>query len=315
MYLSPLVDVNEIDLTTTIPAVATSIGVIVVRDTWKGPELKVQLVNNIDELIEIFGKPEEAVDNEHGQSYEDLIAATGFLQYGNNLYCTRVLSPSATFAGVYGTMDVLGASTSSSSSSTSTSSSSSSTSNSSSSSSAQSYSQFFDYVFGLSDNPPSGTDIWQVAGAGEYKTESGGFEWESRVGGNYLYVDNLLGDGVIDDFPQKIKIRVNFNTSSRYFETIELRDGQGNTIKQITGSPTIPISGGPGSNAYYKIFDIDYNPNGDLTLPADRSLMRLEQMRFIDTIGPTQFILKEIYYWDDDGSSSSYSSSSTSTAP
>ena len=35
MYLSPLVDVNEIDLTTTIPAVATSIGVIVLRDTWK----------------------------------------------------------------------------------------------------------------------------------------------------------------------------------------------------------------------------------------------------------------------------------------
>jgi len=128
MYLSPLVDVNEIDLTTTIPAVSTSIGVIVVRDTWKGPELKVQLVNTIDELIEIFGRPEEAVDNEHGQSYEDLIAAVGFLQYGSNLYCTRVLPVSATFAGAYGTMDVLGASTSSSSSSVSSSSSSSSSS-------------------------------------------------------------------------------------------------------------------------------------------------------------------------------------------
>jgi hypothetical protein len=61
MYLSPLVDVNEIDLTTTIPAVATSIGVLILRDTWKGPELKTQLVNDIDELIDTFGRPEEAL--------------------------------------------------------------------------------------------------------------------------------------------------------------------------------------------------------------------------------------------------------------
>lgn len=96
-YLSPLVDVNEIDLTTTIPAVATSIGVSVLRNTWKGPELKVQLVNNINELTEIFGTPED-------NTYEDIMSCAGFLQYGNNLYCTRVLAPSATFAGAYGTV-------------------------------------------------------------------------------------------------------------------------------------------------------------------------------------------------------------------
>jgi len=104
MYLSPLVDVNEIDLTTTIPAVATSIGVLILRDTWKGPELKTQLINNIDELIETFGIPEEAVTGVRGQSYEDIIAGAGFLQYGSNLYCTRVLAPSATFSGAYGTV-------------------------------------------------------------------------------------------------------------------------------------------------------------------------------------------------------------------
>jgi len=110
MYLSPLVDVNEIDLTTTIPAVATSIGVITLRDTWKGPELKTQLVNDIDELVDIFGRPEEALSvaaggfSKRGQSYEDIMAAAGFLQFGQNLYCTRVLAPSATFAGSYGTM-------------------------------------------------------------------------------------------------------------------------------------------------------------------------------------------------------------------
>lgn len=97
LYLSPLVDVNEIDLSTTIPAVATSIGVLVLRDTWKGPELKRQLVNNIDELIEIFGEPEDS-------SYKDIFSGIGFLKYGINLYCTRALAPSATFAGLYGTM-------------------------------------------------------------------------------------------------------------------------------------------------------------------------------------------------------------------
>jgi phage tail sheath protein FI len=96
-YLSPLVDVNEIDLSTTIPAVATSIGVSVLRNTWKGPELKRQLVNTIDELIQIFGMPMD-------DSYEDILSSVGFLQYGNNLYCTRVLAPSATFAGAYGTI-------------------------------------------------------------------------------------------------------------------------------------------------------------------------------------------------------------------
>ena len=97
MYLSPLVDVNEIDLTTTIPAVATSIGVHILRNTWKGPELKEQLINNIDELVEVFGTPMD-------DAYEDILQGAGFLQYGTNLYCTRVLAPSATFSGAYGTV-------------------------------------------------------------------------------------------------------------------------------------------------------------------------------------------------------------------
>ena len=133
MYLSPLVDVKEIDLSTTIPAVATSIGVLILRDTWKGPELKVQLVNSIDELIERFGRPEDAdtINNYYGQSYEDILAGAGFLQFGTNLFCTRVLAPSATFAGVYGTVtEPIALSSSSSSTSTSESSSSSSSSSS-----------------------------------------------------------------------------------------------------------------------------------------------------------------------------------------
>lgn len=95
LYLSPLVDINEIDLTTTIPAVATSIGVIAIRDPFKGPELKKQLITNITELIDTFGEPTSG-------SYKDILAATGYLKYGNKLYCTAVFSPSATFAGTHG---------------------------------------------------------------------------------------------------------------------------------------------------------------------------------------------------------------------
>lgn len=96
LYLSPLVDINEIDLTTTITAVATSIGAIVLRNTWKGPEKKQTLVTSVDELIETFGKPTLTV-------YEDVLSATGFLKYGSVLYCTRVMPSGATFSGVYGT--------------------------------------------------------------------------------------------------------------------------------------------------------------------------------------------------------------------
>lgn len=94
-YLSPLVDVNEIDLTTTIPAVATSIGCIILRNTYKGPEKKTWLITNEDDLIDTFGQP--PLNDAAG--YRDMLAATGFLRWGNKLYCTRTLNPSATFSG------------------------------------------------------------------------------------------------------------------------------------------------------------------------------------------------------------------------
>jgi len=95
LYLSPLVDVNEIDLSTTIPAVATSIACIAIRQPFKGPERKRQLITSIDELVSTFGEPTSG-------SYKDMLAATGYLKYGGQLYCTAVRGPSATFAGVYG---------------------------------------------------------------------------------------------------------------------------------------------------------------------------------------------------------------------
>jgi len=96
-YLSPLVDVNEIDLSTTIPAVATSVAVSVLRMAWKGPEYpKQQLSTTIDELVETFGEPTAT-------GYEDLLSSMGYLKYGNKLYSTRAMPTSASFAGSYGT--------------------------------------------------------------------------------------------------------------------------------------------------------------------------------------------------------------------
>lgn len=94
-YLSPLVDVKEYDASTTIPAVATTIAVSILRDTYKGPELKTQFITSVDELIETFGKPTSAAN-----CYEDILSATGYLKYGNMLYCTRALPTSAAFSGI-----------------------------------------------------------------------------------------------------------------------------------------------------------------------------------------------------------------------
>lgn len=94
-YLSPLVAVNEYDATTTIPAVATSIGVIILRDTYKGPEMKTQFITTVNELINTFGKPTSAAT-----CYRDILAATGFLKYGSMLYATRALPSGAIFANM-----------------------------------------------------------------------------------------------------------------------------------------------------------------------------------------------------------------------
>jgi hypothetical protein len=97
LYLSPLVDVNEVDLSTTIPAVATSIAVLAIRDPYKGPELKRQLITNVTELIDTYGEPTSG-------SFHDILAATGYLKYGNKLYTTAVMAPSASYAGVHGSL-------------------------------------------------------------------------------------------------------------------------------------------------------------------------------------------------------------------
>ncbi|MFW5928023.1 MAG: hypothetical protein ACOCSL_02385 [Thermoplasmatota archaeon] len=104
-FISPLVNVQEIDLSTTVPAVATSVAAIVLRNTYKGPEMERQYITSENQLVRIFGKPRKRVYDHSGSytnvsdNFEDMFSAIGYLREGESLYCTRVMPPSATFAG------------------------------------------------------------------------------------------------------------------------------------------------------------------------------------------------------------------------
>lgn len=93
-YLSPAVKVLEQDLSNTIPAVATAIGAIALRNTYKGPERKKIYLTNESTLVDTFGWPTSAAS-----CYRDILSAVGYFKYGSALYATRVMPDDATFAG------------------------------------------------------------------------------------------------------------------------------------------------------------------------------------------------------------------------
>jgi hypothetical protein len=79
--LSPGVNVSEIDLTTVIPAVATTDAAIGGVFRW-GPVDKVLLVSNEDELVARYGRPTNL-------NAETFFTAASFLSYGNRLHVSR----------------------------------------------------------------------------------------------------------------------------------------------------------------------------------------------------------------------------------
>jgi len=79
--VSPGVNVSEIDLTTVVPAVATTEGGIVGEFRW-GPAGTRVLVDSEDRLVNIFQKP-------NTNTAEDFFTAANFLAYGNALYVVR----------------------------------------------------------------------------------------------------------------------------------------------------------------------------------------------------------------------------------
>ena len=90
--LSPGVQVSEINLSTYVPAVATTGGVIAGAFTWGPANLKM-LVDSETTLIKTFGEPSN-------DTADVFFTADSFLQYGNNLNVVRVLPSDARNAAV-----------------------------------------------------------------------------------------------------------------------------------------------------------------------------------------------------------------------
>ncbi len=84
--VSPGVQVNEIDLTNVVPAVATSIGAIA-GAFQKGPVSSIVTVSSEEELLKIFGKPQGS-----SNQFETFFTAANFLQYTNSLKVVRAES-------------------------------------------------------------------------------------------------------------------------------------------------------------------------------------------------------------------------------
>ena len=85
--LSPGVISREIDLTTVTPAVASTEGGIAMHTQW-GPAEKLVLVTDELDLVDVFGKPNNA-------NASDWFTAKNFLSYSGALYVSRALAAGA----------------------------------------------------------------------------------------------------------------------------------------------------------------------------------------------------------------------------
>tara|TARA_Y100001936_G_scaffold240767_1_gene275686 strand:- start:6120 stop:7877 length:1758 start_codon:yes stop_codon:yes gene_type:complete len=90
--VSPGIVVTERDLTTVVPNVATSIGAIAINSQW-GPVLERTTITTENDLIDTFGKP-------NGATFADIMCASNYLAYSNNLVVVRNVSAAATNAVV-----------------------------------------------------------------------------------------------------------------------------------------------------------------------------------------------------------------------
>ena len=90
--VSPGVSIKEIDLTTIVPAIATTPGGFAGYFHW-GPTDEIVTVTATTELANIFGKPQN--DN-----FIDFYTPANFLSYGNNMQVVRVVGATANNASV-----------------------------------------------------------------------------------------------------------------------------------------------------------------------------------------------------------------------
>ena len=85
--VSPGINVSEIDLTTVVPNVSTSIGCIAGGFQW-GPVLERTSITTENDLKNTFGKPDS-------YTYESYMVAANYLSYSNNLIVARAVGAAA----------------------------------------------------------------------------------------------------------------------------------------------------------------------------------------------------------------------------
>jgi hypothetical protein len=90
--VSPGINISEIDLTTVVPNVATSIGAIAGAFQW-GPVLERTSITSENDLVNTFGTPND-------DTAEYFLTAANYLSYSNNLIVVRNVQAGATNAVV-----------------------------------------------------------------------------------------------------------------------------------------------------------------------------------------------------------------------
>ena len=85
--VSPGIQVREFDLTTVVPAVATTEGAIAGAFSW-GPVEERVLISSEKDLVNKFGEPTDS-------NFETFFTAASFLAYGNQLYVSRAIDSTA----------------------------------------------------------------------------------------------------------------------------------------------------------------------------------------------------------------------------
>jgi phage tail sheath protein FI len=93
--LSPGVNISEVDLTTVVPSVATTVGGIAGDFSW-GPANTIVTISNEVQLVDRFGKPDP-------NSANAFFVAANFLAYGSDLKVVRAVGTGALNAQANGT--------------------------------------------------------------------------------------------------------------------------------------------------------------------------------------------------------------------
>ncbi len=92
--LSPGVNISEVDLTTVVPSVATTVGGIAGEFSW-GPANTIVTISNEIQLVDRFGKPDS-------NSANAFFTASNFLAYGSDLKVVRTVGTGSLNSSVAG---------------------------------------------------------------------------------------------------------------------------------------------------------------------------------------------------------------------